>query len=609
MILNILIFCCMRQIYLLLSCTFLLLCACEFSPTGDHYEEVDPKPVNNISINLNSTADTFFVSGDLSLVLRLELPGKHLRGYQMLLDGEVIKEGNQQDIHVILRTSQFADGPHEIKVIVESSTGTNSLADKGGYEYIQVYRSWVLMLDNAPATPVKFTKLAVENGTLELAWEKYPRRHINHYNLSRRTSSGGVLYSLLLPPNITTFTDHSYQGGDGYYSVDVVDGQGHYTLGQVTPVRYSTPKLLSYKYVNGSDLQLTFSASRLYQNFGKYSLVSADEQPLSFETTSITDTVVTLQNVPFGADFNLLLTTVPKDQAHREYGNATWFTVKGYGKENSIGPYSISHYNPQNNLLYDFRSASLSAFDPQTLQLKHSLPLNVHYSRTLSTNGRYLYMYDHPGVLLQLNPVTFQTIARYDLFKLLPGLNFAELLLQVGNNNKLLVYARHYSDEETLYVLDMNTQRLELTHVQSSADRPVYSISPEGKMVTASDYKFRLQQDGTWQKTQVPPYSIALIIYHPAAPLYLLGGRSTVTLYSTENNAAIKTIVLGQGVYPDYIDQATGYLVASGNQRLYIYDLEQHRMLKEINIAPNETGYVFLKDKLFTLDYYTPILF
>lgn len=518
----------MRQIYLLLACVMPLLCACEFSPTGDYFEEINPKPVNNISIDLNSASDTIFARGALSLVLRLELPGKHLRNFKMLLNGKVIREGNQPYIHINLNTDQYPDGPHELKVLVESNTGTNSMADKGGYEYMQVFRNWVLMLDNAPFTPVKITKLAVEAGTVQLEWEKYQRRQFSHFVVSRRHTSGSVMYSQILPPDATTFTDHSFMGGTGYYSVDVA-GSGINANGQIASVTYDAPKLLSYKYVNGNVLQLTFSASKLYQNFGKYRIVAAEDQEMTYETSNLSDTVVNLHNVPFGTDFNLLLTTVPKEPEYSEYGTQVWFTVNGYGKANSTGAYQISHYSPQHNLLYDFHNATISALDPQTLQLKQTRYFPMSYSRTLSTNGRYLYSYEHEGILLQLNPVTFETVARYDLRELLPGISSSEVLLQVANNNKLLVYARNYSDDDNFYVVDMNTLRQELKHTQSAGNPSSVTISPDGKMVTAFDFVFRLQQNGTWLEKQVAPYAFNTILYHPTAPLYLIGGHSTVT--------------------------------------------------------------------------------
>ncbi|MDX5435622.1 MAG: hypothetical protein LPK03_00400, partial [Pontibacter sp.] len=174
----------MKQIYLLLSCMLLLLCACEFEPSGSHFEEINPTPTNNINIDLNKAADTIYAKGPITYNLYLQLPGKQLRSYQVLMDGTVIKQGQNTSDVIYIDTKKYADGVHELKVLVESNTGTKSMADKAGYEYMQVYRTWTLILDNAPPTPVQITRLVAEDGTIKLAWDTYERRYIRNYIVS-----------------------------------------------------------------------------------------------------------------------------------------------------------------------------------------------------------------------------------------------------------------------------------------------------------------------------------------------------------------------------------------------------------------------------------------
>ncbi|MBF8965080.1 hypothetical protein I0P70_17665 [Pontibacter sp. FD36] len=604
----------MKQIYVLLACLLFLVCACTFSPSGDNFKEVNPTPENNLKISLADKSDTIFAKDWVRLHFQLEYPGKSFYGYQLLLDGKVIHTVENPVFFHDLLTTQFSDGPHELQLVLVTSSGTNSLADKLRLESMQVYRKWVLMLDNAPPSPVQITSIEPTDGSLRIEWEPYKRRDIKNYRLVRLDAEGYFKASYTLPPHVTSVFDTTYLGGPATYYVTVTDNKG-FTSDDSERREFSSdmPGLVSHEYMGTDVLRLTFRGTDFYKNFGSYTISSVYGPALHYKTNTVSDTVITFRDIPLTIGFEFQFYVSPKgpyiDPRYFNSGLISLAQIPGNGIRHDLDYNMQLHAsNPELNLLYDLVSETISAVDSRTLQVSHQRKQRASNITAFSNSVKYIYVKEPSNVLLQLDPRTLQTIRSVQLNELLPGSDFFNYGFKVSDNNKLALISYPSKSDNSLYIVDMATGRVELQHVFKSQGG-TFTISPDGEAVFVDNDVFRRAADGTWKREQMVKGLYASLYFHPTAPYFIYNDFFTTKVYSTKSNTSIGSFSLGDGVHLYDIDAATGYLQAVGNGKTYIYDIENRRIVKELNSGSlgSRSALRFFKDKLIVPSYYFPI--
>ncbi|MBF8962108.1 hypothetical protein I0P70_02520 [Pontibacter sp. FD36] len=177
----------LRLLLGIIPCLFL---ACDYSPSGSHYEDLNPNPEVVADITLHEHQDTILIRGNKNLHFSVSLPGRVYHGFQLKLGNQVIAEGNNPG-SVLFRSAQYRDGYHTLKFSAVSNSGTGSLADKHGAELLEINRTWVILIDNAGPSPVAITSIVPVKGQLRVEWQQYKRPGFHRYELYRVLGEGG----------------------------------------------------------------------------------------------------------------------------------------------------------------------------------------------------------------------------------------------------------------------------------------------------------------------------------------------------------------------------------------------------------------------------------
>jgi hypothetical protein len=597
----------MKQVLRLLPGFMLcFLFACDYSPSGSHYQDLDPKPRLQYKINLNEQGDTLYARGTVTYEYTVLTGGRQVHATELWLGERQLHQSITRSGTAKINTAEFAEGYHILRVLVRASTGTGSLADHAGSEQLQVYQTWVVKIENAAPTPTKLISIKGEEGTLRLKWEPYNRRYIKNYIVRRFNNLGQEIKKVTLPPDVTTWDDVHYVGGDSYYSIGVEDQDKRIAESERVFFTAPIPRLLTHEYTNDNGLKLTFSRSRFYSNFGNYyfQLYYENRSNIAeYEITEINDTVLTVTDVPFGTQLQYVLNSVAESFSLYSIVTSDNGTLPGLGVENRFTPFNRSHFSPENNLFYDFSGSELKVIDGNTLEVRHAKSYNST-NLAISSDKRLLYLNTSSG-LLRLDPLTLEVVASWKLADLVPLVAYNALYLRVSNTNRLLIYLRNNNGTDRFYVVNMETGAVELNETQTSSIRNA-TISPDGQMIAAPNILYQKRSDGSWAKQTKPNLNPDVVYYHPTEPLYLTGRYLTSTFYHTITQAPVRTIRLQDEHVISVVDQATGYIVVYDYLHVHIYNQKGDKLLKTVKAL----GVVqFFKDRLFANDHFLPITF
>lgn len=148
-----------------------LLVACEYAPNGSHFEELNPEPKFQATLNLDIAGDTVFIRGRRERGFYISLPRPKIYEYEVSLGNELLQKDDQSFCKIIIHSDQFKNGYHPLKLLVRASSGTGSLGDVSGAEMLEVYRTWMVEIRNGNPNPVQFTELYEKEGRLRIEWE------------------------------------------------------------------------------------------------------------------------------------------------------------------------------------------------------------------------------------------------------------------------------------------------------------------------------------------------------------------------------------------------------------------------------------------------------
>jgi len=601
----------------------LLLQFCTFTPSGDYFEEIDPDPkFNGASITLGKNEDTLRIRGTMEVNYTLNLPNLSLYKAQFLLDDKIYYQTQNLAGSFNLQSHNLTDGVHEIKAYVNTSTNTNSLADKLGVEQLQLYQTWKILVDNATPSKIKIVAVEIIDGRLQVKWEKYKRIGFKSYHIYKHDPE--TKYSTYIASfqnkDSTSWIDHSYVGGKVGYSILVWDDRQTFSDGDIFPFESPRPQIKSYYFHNGQDVTLKFNATKLYRNFGNYYLRGysnqSDLQGKSlFSTDKLNDTVVTVRDLPFGGLYRLELFTQPKEN-HHQLGVARHEVRVNPGTKfysaNLYSGFNIEYYIPETQMFYGFASAdTLVALRAQDFKVINKTRLgsssnyannNRFFTRSVSPNGKYIYVALGDRIE-QLNPSSLEVIHTYPVQNLVKNTAFKAYGISVSNNNRLVIGHVNSNSADTVYVIDMNQQKI--LFKQRNAGIP--QISRDGKMLNLGGSLYWESSPGNFT-----PFTTNLnifnVIFHPSADQILLETWRNLYVYSTSSGNLIRTLSIAGPFQNHTIDAETGhYGVKSNDGYYYIYNLNTGEQIKKVSIANSDLTYVFKQNKLFANEYFLPL--
>lgn len=359
-----------RLFFALLPC---LLLSCDYAPSGSHYEDINPNPEVVGGITLDPEQDTIQMRGTVFLNFNIKLPGRTVYGYRLMLNDKLLEEGSLLREQPLFQSKNYQNGYHKLQLSVLASSGTGSLGDKAGVEAVEVYKTWVLHIDNTPPKALAVTRVQPKEGSLKITWQKYTGTGFKEYVILRNFGPylGGAT-TTITDQNKTSWTDPYYVGGEVSYTVILyINGMESGVHGPATAYHYPLPQILSSSYNAAHQLVVRISSTPFYNNFEKYELtVNGTEKTFS---TGRKDTLFTLPTPHFGGDFVAMLHTHAKEPLFSHVpAFGTSATIGGLGTP--WGPHAVESFfaRPSSGLFYAYTPEVLKVIDAYTLQVKVS---------------------------------------------------------------------------------------------------------------------------------------------------------------------------------------------------------------------------------------------
>ena len=582
---------------------FLLLClclaACEFTPQGSHFEEVDPNPVIiTSSIDLNLDADTIFLRNAVELQFTITTSGRRFYEYQLLLGKSILKKGNLPNDRFIFDTKKYPNGIHTLKLMVVGSSGTGSLADLAGVEGILEYKTWIVVIDNEPPGSARIKGLLERDGRLVIQWEKYPRMSFKNYRLVK--SGGFPEISINLPNrNITEYIDSSYIGGSVAYYLYVIDVDGRSGGGTVASISDPLPELQEIHYNEDTTVSISYTGTRFYNNLSQYEIKKKDQtNQLVYQTSVASASTITAPFNGFGAETHYGFTAVPKKGKLYVEPRESIKSIQ-YGSRGN-GHFDIQrlHYNKRTNTYYRLDNDQVLILNADNFQVvlsktgpwgsQHSFPRLI----SLSPDGNYLYV-TADSYVWQLDPQTLETLSAYNLKDFIENSSYMMWSIMVSNTNRLAIKGGDWNGTNgRYYVYDFNAGRLVLNQLTNAQEERA-SISTDGNMIYNSGklYKWNGVSWDTF-KTEIAPGAKA---FHPAEDLLAIANGLEVAVYSTATGTKIHAFPVSFPLTDIKFDPATGFLGAHSAEYYHLYDINSGRHLRKIRRT--ESSRIYLTNK------------
>ncbi|GAB3811778.1 hypothetical protein GCM10028895_02210 [Pontibacter rugosus] len=589
-----------------------LLFSCDYSPSGKHFEEIDPEPQIVAAISLNAQQDTVLVRGGTLLKFEVSMLGHKTFGYQIRFDKWVLEEAEGLPDDLWFVSTQFPDGYYTLQLAVLTTSGTGSLADKYKLEAAEVYRTWVVYIDNTPASPIAISSITPEDGRLKIEWQPYKRKVLNKFELYRsKNGYNRELLATFTNPAHTSWIDSTYVGGPVTYDVITYPDAYSYnrTYGPAYAYHLPLPSIAQSTFDKDNNLILSFNASPLYNNVKHYELSYTNG--MHSESITVTDTVASFQDPGFGSNLELKLYTYPNIQPKNWSNNQAYTktTVPGYGT--AWGPYAGTLVpSPLTNLIYSFSYDYLKIIDASTLKVTHERDIrnlqgiSPGITKTvLSKNGRQLYSLLN-GVIHKLDPATLQTVETFSIWELLGTSSYSGLSLSaVSDNSRLLVTTINtWNYTSKVHVVDMALKKV-VADATLTSYPPEAKISPDGNALKVGTTVLTAQADGSWQALSMSEQDKAALAFHPIKPWYAVKRSNSITFYAIASGAVERSVTTEAALTSYEIDAESGYLYGFANGMLYVYNIGTGQLKRKLKMAPSGTAFLY-KNRIYSQDRY-----
>jgi len=297
----------------------ILFLSCKYTPTDLYYKELPEPTPPNFSVDLNeySESDTIHVIGVTQIHYRFEQDRGEFIQLRILYDTTEILKRNDASGNIVITPEENDQSLHLLTFELTTTSGTGSLADVAGGEYFVSYLGWYLNIDTAPPGGINILPISqnpVSNAPI-LSWPEYSRANFESYRVMRKISSDNEFRQIaeLTNSSSNVYTDQNYIGGNVEYRLGT-EGSGFINYGD--PIPFSGEKSsIETSEPAGNSLELTWTQNPYPGAFGSYTLhtfedgYGPNDNNLIFESSSISDTSFTDDEVPFGNTYHYLLNT------------------------------------------------------------------------------------------------------------------------------------------------------------------------------------------------------------------------------------------------------------------------------------------------------------
>jgi hypothetical protein len=425
----------LKNILILAAMATLTSC---LEPEGENFVEVTAPDLDLISLDLNEVEDdTLYIAGPVRYTYSVNGYPLELTDVEVHIDSHTIYAVTNYEnfFDVYPQHVPIMSGTYTMTIKLTGRTANGSLADMAVGEFIEITRSYPVIIDIATPDPLPVT-IDSSNGTLTLHWPKYTRRNFKSYRVVKRCATGSeCVAEYITDPNITSWNDTQYTAGRVTYNIELytqIDGATGMPLTYEWQPKFSTNV--------GADRRITLTWEKpLYYNNVKK--IKAEFGPNVFEAP-VDELVYTVpQPLLFGPMYRYKLTYEPsivEQQVMIEHGYEVGTTYYYPVEKPTL-------YNRKENLYYSrmvLNGPGTTAFDTDF----NIINSDREMFKAISENGEYFVTLKN-GSFYTTHPTTFDLQLKHQIPIGTPLLNFAP------GNNGLMSYETGFN----FTVIDLET--------------------------------------------------------------------------------------------------------------------------------------------------------
>jgi hypothetical protein len=491
-----------------------------------------------------------------------------------------------------------------IEFYIETSSGSNSLADRAGVEGYQFTTQYYLKVFSYPPPELIIKSIAIEEGLLNIDWTYTHKNAVTECFISRQ----GDYYSSSNNsfPVDTTFVDYDYTGGDIYYTLTYKykHNKKRYEKKFVTQELHWQSQTFELNFIDQTTYEITIPPSPFDDRVSSLKLkVNGKDYEVDLSTRKILIT----EDFVFGGYFEIIsyINNMSYPEFSREYHNYGMSMVDF--KKINYDPVSDSYFTYGN--IYDnsttknaIEGQGIYQINPNTMQIMDSLIISdpgsvfSYEHGSFVGIGRQLYkLHTDPLRLEKIIVIAEEEVYAYSGYS------------KVTSNNLACLEVYHGGQEFYIKLYDINTKQLVFEGLTNSLD---HGISDNGNYLACDGKLFKQSDNGEYnpildyksgdfihsrpQFTENSEYLIFIDRNGTEQGVFILNleNNKKELLFST--SSSISGLSYG---YDGYISFETD------RERMHIRDIRSKSMLvKEfISHTSGDGNYTYLNSKLFSV--------
>ncbi len=313
-----------RRLKFLLSVLLLIsFYGCEYELEKLNNRNIDPPAETpRLDLNLIPEGDTIPVYMPIEFAYSINTYGLNIKDANFYL-GIYYWPVESETGSLLIEPFQFEEGYQTLTLIMNTNSGTGSIAESIGEEGYTIEKSWVLLIDGHP--DLTMTKGLTSDGFLIITWPKWELNNFDSYELNGYIN-GRSIHQVIRDVDHVSYIDSFYIGGKGSIGINytaTAGNQTYYLYGNGISLNDSVPELQFEDL--GLDSLRIFWKNSIYK--AKFKLIISNPYP-SILIESTTDTSYTISQPGFGLNLDYRLYTSPYyiENTDTGYKDRLWFS-------------------------------------------------------------------------------------------------------------------------------------------------------------------------------------------------------------------------------------------------------------------------------------------
>lgn len=284
-----------KNYYFIITLLFLVIqTSCEFEPSGTCFEDLE-RPEGEFPTAALSFQDSILILSEATL-FQYDVLFKDQDVYlsEFYMDGRLVETDEDATGEILVDP---APGPHTFEMVVYTSTGSGSIAEKMGAEAYVYTQQWEILMEDTLHRMTELNRVYLdEKGHVRIEWEQSLNFDFLSYEILRINGDEELSLGIFEDRSVTSCSDPYYIGGEAIYNLRLQTQ--HFDPVEGDPISVSLPAYeLSIVHADSLTVNLRWTTCGVPGNFGSYRLTYR-EGVLVHESTALLDTSVTLTLQP-----------------------------------------------------------------------------------------------------------------------------------------------------------------------------------------------------------------------------------------------------------------------------------------------------------------------